>query len=88
MSSHYHYAHTRLRVHWAPAIPTPFDLKGGTFLQTSRETHREIVKSYLVVIARSEATKQSTLSLLLCGILDPPAGAVIGLAKGETRWRG
>ncbi len=48
-----------------PAIPTPFDLKGGTFWQTSRETHREIVKSYLVVIARSEATKQSTLSLLL-----------------------
>jgi hypothetical protein len=48
-----------------PAFPTPSDLKGGTFWQTSRETRREIAKSYLVVIARSEATKQSTLSLLL-----------------------
>jgi hypothetical protein len=55
-------------------------LKGGTFWQASRETRREIAKSYLVVIARSEATKQSTLSLLLLhGLLR---------FEGETRWRG
>jgi len=27
---HYHYAHTRLRVHWAPGIPRALFNEGGT----------------------------------------------------------
>jgi hypothetical protein len=65
--THYQYARTRLRVHWAPGIPHALCFRGGDFLQTSGATRRENAKvclSCLDVIARSEATKQSNFSFL------------------------
>jgi hypothetical protein len=50
-----------------PAFPAPSD-RGGWLLHNSGASRREIVDVYLAVIARSEATKQSILSL--CGTMD------------------
>jgi hypothetical protein len=44
-----------------PARPLYFG--GGDFSKTSGASRREIANVYLIVIARSEATKQSILSL-------------------------
>jgi hypothetical protein len=50
-----------------PAFPTPSIFQGGRFLHNSGASRREIAEACLV-IARSEATKQSILSL--CGKMD------------------
>jgi hypothetical protein len=48
---------------------SPRPLWGGSFMHNSGASRREIVDLYLVVIARSEATKQSILTSRLHGLL-------------------
>jgi hypothetical protein len=48
-----------------PAFPAPSDSRGERFLHNSGASRRENAVVYLGVIARSEATKQSTLASLL-----------------------
>jgi hypothetical protein len=57
-------SHARLRVHWAPGIPHAL-LGRIWFLHDSGASRRGNANTYLAVIARSEATKQSMLSF--CG---------------------
>jgi hypothetical protein len=73
---------TRLRVHWASGVPHA--LQGGSIMYNSGKTRRENAESYLDVIARSKATKQSTLSLR--GEMDCFAEPVIGRRVAPTRW--
>src|SRR5450631_2369474 len=55
--THYQYARTRLRVHWAPGIPHALCFKGRKFLckasDASRRENAEVWPSGLNVIARS-----------------------------------
>src|SRR5258708_22836104 len=60
-----------------PAFPTPSVIR-GKLAQTSGASRREIADAHLVVIARSEATKQSILSLR--GEMDCFAEFIIGRA--------
>ena len=52
-----------------PAFPAPSVIERANFLNDSGAERREIAESYFNVIARSEATKQSTLTLLPHGLL-------------------
>jgi hypothetical protein len=54
-------SHARLRVRRAPGIPHALVFLGERFKHGSGASRREIADSHLVVIARSEATKQSSL---------------------------
>jgi ferredoxin len=64
-------AHTRLRVHWAPGIPRALLLiEGGSCNDSGALAPRGLgCMSGFVVIARSAATKQSTLSSPHDGLL-------------------
>jgi hypothetical protein len=57
-------------VHWAPGIPHA--LTGGGFKHDPGASRRGIADVCFDVIARSEATKQSTLPSLLHGLLRGP----------------
>jgi hypothetical protein len=57
---------------------------GGSFKHNSGASRRENAESYLAVIARSEATKQSTLASY-CH-MDCFAEPVIGRRFAPTRW--
>ena len=55
-------SHTRLRAQRAPGIPCA--LSRAKMMYNSGGRRREVVKVCLLVIARSKATKQSTILLL------------------------
>jgi len=63
-------SHARLRVHQAPGIPCALVSWAEGFMHNSGASRRENAESYVklsqLVIARSGATKQS--SLLFCGV--------------------
>ncbi len=94
--------HTRLRVRRAPGIPTPSFFLGERFVHNSGATRRGNADTYSmntnaplslsIVIAaksgRSSIPETPTIELRSRGVLDTPTEPVIGLAKGETRWRG
>jgi hypothetical protein len=83
--------HMRPRVQRAPGLPCvpllrvacALLLLRANDLQNSGECCRENAKACLAVIARSEATKQSSFSL---AAVDCVAEPVIGPARGRTRW--
>jgi hypothetical protein len=54
--------HARLRAQRAPDIPCALSFEGRISWQTSDASRRENVHDCLNVIARSKATKQSTLT--------------------------
>jgi hypothetical protein len=70
---------------WHPAFPTPSFERAERAGQTSRELCGEIAESCSAVIARSEASKQSSF-LSLCSKLDCFAEPVIGRRFAPTRW--
>jgi hypothetical protein len=47
-----------------------------------------VVITRLVRNCALERVIQYSVSKFISGLLDPPAEPVIGLAEGETRWRG
>jgi hypothetical protein len=63
------FSHARLRVHRAPGIPHALIFLGGWFMQNSGGLRRGNAAPRLDVIARSEATKQSIVTMPLYGLL-------------------
>src|SRR5258707_10056285 len=75
-------SHARLRVHWAPGIPCALCYLGANGFCKAR-AHRAARMRSLDVIARSKATKQSTLTSRQHGLL---RGACHRARVRATRW--
>src|ERR1700686_1669259 len=94
-------SHARLRVHWAPGIPCALSFLGEWFFAKTRAHRAAGMRRFVVntnaphsqpsspgLTGQSSIPETPVMESRSRGVRDTALEPVIGLAEGETRWRG